>query len=123
MKRKIFVNLLLILLCILITNPKSLVYSEPRESQLEEALLQQLHPIIVSSLNNIYKEKYSQFSCERILSINERVTMKNSYNKARPVDAIHGAKYFEITIGLCRPDGDYVFRNDLFNPNVCTNGH
>ncbi|BBI34119.1 hypothetical protein KCTCHS21_35180 [Cohnella abietis] len=70
--------------------------------------MQQLHPVILSSLRSIYNEKYSQFSCERILSINERVAIKNRNNKARPVGAIHGAKYFEITIGLCRPDGESV---------------
>jgi hypothetical protein len=70
--------------------------------------LQQLHPVIMSSLMDIYKETYSQFSCERILTINERVTIKNKHSKARPVDAIHGEKYFEITIGLCRPNGEYL---------------
>jgi hypothetical protein len=108
----------LALFCILITSTESKVYSEPREIIIEEALLQQLHPVIVSSLRNIFKEKYSQYGCERIVSINERITTKNKDNKARPVDAIHGAKFFEITIVICRPNGENVeliLKNDTVN--------
>jgi hypothetical protein len=105
--RKFAINFL-ILFCILITSTESKVYSEPKENVIEKALLQQLHPIIVSSLRDIYKEEISQYGCERIISINERITTKNKDNKARPVDAIHGAKFFEVTIVICRPNGENV---------------
>lgn len=111
---KVAINFI-ILCCILIASTETKVYSEPRENQIEEALLQQLHPVIVSSLREIYNEEYSQYGCERIISINERITMKYKDNKARPVDAIHGAKYFEITIVICRPnaeDVELILKND-----------
>ena len=48
------------------------VYAEPRDESLEQALLQQLHPVVYSSLQGIYHEKYAQYKCIRIVSINER---------------------------------------------------
>jgi hypothetical protein len=79
-------------------------YAAPRENQIEDALLQQLHYTIVSSLQNIYKEQISQYR-------NERVTTTNKQKNTQPVDAIHGQKYFEITVGLVRPNGEYVVLN------------
>lgn len=73
---KVVINLI-VLVCILITSTETKVHSEPRENQIEEALLQQLHPVIVSSLRDIYNEEYSQYGCERIISINERITIEN----------------------------------------------
>jgi hypothetical protein len=70
--------------------------------------LQQLHQVIQSSLKDIYQEAYSQYQCERIISINERVTLNKKDNKARPVDAIHGARYFEITMVICTPNSENV---------------
>ncbi len=105
--RKVAINFL-ILCCILISSTEVKVYSELREDQIEEALLQQLHPVIIASLRQIYNEEYSQYGCERIISINEQITMKYKDNKARPVDAIHGAKYYEITIVICRPNAEEV---------------
>lgn len=96
------------------------VFSAPREDLIEGALLQQLHPVIVSSLREIYNEKYSQFENERIISINERVTVKNKDINARAVDAIHGAKYFEITIMLSRPNSEMV---ELILSNEKTPAH
>jgi hypothetical protein len=86
-------------------------YAAPRENQIEDALLQQLHYTIVSSLQNIYKEQISQYRNEHIISINERVTTTNKQKNTQPVDAIHGQKYFEITVGLVRPNGEYVVLN------------
>ncbi|THF82650.1 hypothetical protein [Cohnella fermenti] len=86
-----------------------------RERELEAALLQQLHPAIVESLRGTYRERYVQFGCERIASINERGTAKRHADPARPVDAVHGAKFFEITVSICRPNGERVeldMRND-----------
>ncbi|MEC0206796.1 hypothetical protein P4H39_29740 [Paenibacillus lautus] len=88
---------------------------KPREQQLEKAMLQQLYPVIRSSLQDIYKESYPAFGCERILSINERTTMKEDNQQASPVDAVHGASYFEITVGLCKGSGEKIelrFKND-----------
>jgi hypothetical protein len=107
-----------ILFCILFTSTESKVYSEPRENVIEQALLQQLHPVIVSSLRELYKEEISQYGCARIVSINERITTKNKDNKARPFDLIHGAKFFEITIVICRPNGEnieLILKNDTVN--------
>lgn len=88
---------------------------KPREQQLEKAMLQQLYPIIRSSLQDIYRETYPAFGCERIVSINERTTMAEDNQQARPVDAMHGASYFEITVGLCKESGEKIelrFKND-----------
>lgn len=84
------------------------VYAGPNAAQIEDALLQQLHHTIESSLRNIYEEQYSQYQHERIISINERVTTTNKQQKVTAVDAIHGQKYFEITVGLVRANGEYV---------------
>lgn len=88
---------------------------KPREQQLEKAMLQQLYPVIRSSLQDIYKETYPAFGCERIVSINERTTMAEDNQQASPVDAMHGASYFEITVGLCKESGEKIelrFKND-----------
>ncbi|MDQ0896441.1 MULTISPECIES: hypothetical protein [unclassified Paenibacillus] len=87
------------------------VYAEPREESLEQALLQQLHPVVYSSLQSIYHEQYTQYKCIRIVSINERVTASRKRAKELPVDAIHGQKYFEITVGILRSTGEYVELN------------
>ncbi|MDR6555054.1 hypothetical protein [Paenibacillus qinlingensis] len=86
----------------------STVYAEPREEFLEEAFLQQLHPVVYSSLQSIYHEQHTQYKCIRIVSINERVTALRKRAKELPVDAIHGQKYFEITVGILRSNSEYV---------------
>lgn len=112
----------LILICLFLnTGPTLATDSEPREDQLEGALLQQLHPVIAASIKDIYKTQYAAFDCERISSINERVTVKNEDEGTLHADAIHGAKYFEITVTLCRvgANEDYVelyLKND--SPNA-----
>ncbi|RUS46040.1 hypothetical protein [Cohnella sp. AR92] len=102
----------ILIACIILLFPSLPAYAEPepssREVLLEEAMLQELHPVVERFLNRIYREKYSQFGCERISSINERVTAKRQKEQAHPVDALHGAKYFEMTVELCRPDGERV---------------
>ncbi|MEK3720464.1 hypothetical protein [Paenibacillus sp. FSL H8-0034] len=40
----------LLLICLLITGNQAAACSQPREQLIEEALLQQLHPVIMSSL-------------------------------------------------------------------------
>lgn len=88
---------------------------KPREQQLEKAMLQQLYPVIRSSLQDIFHETYPSFGCERILSINERTTVTEDDHHASPVDAMHGASYFEITVGLCKGSGEKIelrFKND-----------
>lgn len=94
---------LIIFVCIFLNNitPTLADHSEIREKQLEEALIQQLHSVIVASLKGIYKTEYATFGCEKISSINERITVKSKDKGSIRADAIHGAKYFEITIGLC----------------------
>ncbi|WP_173192894.1 hypothetical protein [Paenibacillus alginolyticus] len=104
--------------CFLSFEQGAFAHPNPRLEVIEDALLQQLKPVIMSSLKEIFKEEYSQFNCEKILSINEGVTLNKNKEKARPVDAIHGAQYFEIKIALCRPDGHTVemnLRNDTAN--------
>ncbi|SFM46803.1 hypothetical protein SAMN03159341_1364 [Paenibacillus sp. 1_12] len=103
-----------------------MAYSEPIENLIEASLLQQLHPVIMTALRNIYKEEYSQYGCERIISINERLTIKNTDHRARPVDAIHGAKYFEITIVVCRTDAENVeliLKNDTATAQYYLSGY
>ncbi|WP_079909360.1 hypothetical protein [Paenibacillus sp. 32352] len=89
--------------------------ASPREDLLEKALLQQLHPLIQSTLQSIYQESLSQYDCAHILSINERITSSNQDVKASPVDAIHGQAYFELIVGVRRSGGEYIeltFIND-----------
>lgn len=41
--------------------------------------------------------------------------MKEDNQQASPVDAVHGASYFEITVGLCKGSGEKIelrFKND-----------
>lgn len=104
----LWTNKLIILTCSLFIFGSTIVHAEPREELIEQALLQQLHPAVQASLQSIYHEKYSQYSCEHIVSINERVTASKKKAKAKPVDAIHGQKYFIITVGLLRTNGEYV---------------
>jgi hypothetical protein len=99
---------------LLLSSTEVKVYSEPRENVMEQALLQQLHQVIVFAHRDIYKEGTSQYISARIISINERTTIKNKDKIARPVDAVHGAKYFEIIIVICRPNGENV---ELFLKN------
>ncbi|MGO4106282.1 hypothetical protein [Paenibacillus sp. YAF4_2] len=92
-----------------------LAHTDPQLEVMEKALLQQLRPVIVKSLREIYKENVQQYNCEQVLSINERVTTTKNKDKAIRVDAIHGAQYFEILVGLCRPEGtriEMLFKND-----------
>lgn len=119
MKPRFFICLLLSSGLILSSSGSSTAYAgpqdKPREQQLEKAMLQLLYPVIRSALQDIYKETYPAFGCERILSINERTTMKEDNQQARPVDAVHGASYFEITVGLCKGSGEKIelrFKND-----------
>lgn len=119
---KLRLNLVLMLMiCSLLVfvQFESAVYAQSqdktREQQLEEAMLQQLYPVIRSSLQEIYHETYPSFACERILSINERTTMTEEEEHASPVDAMHGGTYFEITVGLCKGSGEEIelrFKND-----------
>jgi hypothetical protein len=110
----------LLLLCVLlISASESPAHArpegKPREEQLEKAMLQQLYPVIRSSLQDILHETYPSFGCERILSINERTTVTEDDHHASPVDAMHGASYFEITVGLCKGSGEKIelrFKND-----------
>ena len=95
-----------------------------REKQLEEALLQQLHSSIVSALKSIYKTEYIMIGCKQISSINSLVTLKNKDKESKSIsaDAMHGGKYFELTISLCDvgPEEDYVelyFKNDSAGAN------
>ncbi|MGG1878916.1 hypothetical protein ABDI30_15285 [Paenibacillus cisolokensis] len=104
--------------CFSLLEAQASAHSDPKLEVTERALLQQLKPEIIASLNMIFKEKYSKFDQEQILSINERVTANMKSEKARPVDAIHGTQYFEIKISLCRPDGRTVemdLRNDTID--------
>lgn len=116
--RRIFICLPLVSLLIMNSITYASAHQDLQSEVVEKALLQQLKPVIMNSLQKIYNEKYSQFNCERVLSINERFTIKKAKDKATPVDAIHGAQYFEIWIDLCRPDGDRVqilLKNDGHN--------
>ncbi|GLI05163.1 hypothetical protein YDYSG_11930 [Paenibacillus tyrfis] len=92
---------LICMLLINITTPTLAAHSEIREKNLEEALLQQLHSVIVASLKDIYMTEYATFNCERISNINEKVTVKSKDKGSIRADALHGAKYFEITVSLC----------------------
>ncbi|UUZ81128.1 hypothetical protein LJK88_41505 [Paenibacillus sp. P26] len=50
-------------------------FAGPKEQLLEEALLQRLHDVIQSSVASIYQEQYAQYHSERIVSIQEQVTV------------------------------------------------
>ncbi|WP_409343375.1 hypothetical protein [Paenibacillus sp. MBLB4367] len=115
MKSRLGLVTVILIGCFLSFEPGAFAHPDPRLEVTENALIQQLRPVIISSLKEIFNEEYTQFNCEKILSINERVTFNKNKEKSRPVDAIHGAQYFEIKIALCRPDGHTVemdLRND-----------
>lgn len=101
----------LVLIGIVLTNSTLTLASNTdiRERQLEEALLQQLHSSIVSALKSIYKTEYVMFGCKQISSINTLVTLKNQDKEIIRADAMHGGRYFELTISLCNvgSKGDY----------------
>ncbi|OCT13383.1 hypothetical protein A8709_17365 [Paenibacillus pectinilyticus] len=80
----------------------------PSEYLLEEALLQQLHETIQSSLQTIYNEQLAQYKSARIVSINVRETSSKKDPNAHPVDAIHGQTYFEIIVHVVRTNDAYV---------------
>ncbi|MFB9331107.1 hypothetical protein ACFFSY_34670 [Paenibacillus aurantiacus] len=80
----------------------------PREQSLESALLQQLDPVVRTAIGRIYRETYPQYGCERIVAINERVTTKQHRQPSLPVDAVHGARYYDITVRVCRPQGEQL---------------
>jgi hypothetical protein len=125
-KNRLGLIIVILIGCFLSFEPGALAYPDPRLEVTENALLQQLKPEIISSLKEIFKEEYSQFNCEKILSINERVTNNENIGKSRPVDAVHGAQYFEIKIVLCRPDGHTVemdLRNDTANAHYYLVGY
>nr|WP_246427784.1 hypothetical protein [Paenibacillus phyllosphaerae] len=107
-------------------NPEPDEALDPRAARIEQALLQQLKPAIDKALNEIFQEQYAQFNCEQIVSINERETFRGKRGEARPVDAIHGALYFEIGINLCRPNGDRIeltLKNDTANAQYYLAGY
>lgn len=115
MKRRLTLRVLLLSGLVLLGSGSAAAYErpqeerpKPREQQLENAMLQQLYPVIRSSLQDIYNEAYPSFGCERIISINERTTMAEDGRHASPVDAMHGATYFEITVGLCKGSGEKI---------------
>ncbi|ANA80044.1 hypothetical protein C7121_07170 [Paenibacillus glucanolyticus] len=113
MKQRSMIHVLLLCALLLFSLGSAAAYAQPqeekpRERQLENAMLQQLYPVIRSSLQEIYSEAYPSFGCERIISINERVTMAEDSQHASPVDAMHGATYFEITVGLCKGSGEKI---------------
>ncbi|CAM3602388.1 hypothetical protein PALU110988_30195 [Paenibacillus lupini] len=116
-----FMNRILIgmitICCIVSFKPDTevLAHTDPQLEVMEKALLQQLRPVIVKSLREIYKESFQQYNCEQVLSINERFTTTKNKDKAIRVDAIHGGQYFEILVGICRPDGtriEMLLKND-----------
>ncbi|NIK71877.1 MULTISPECIES: hypothetical protein [unclassified Paenibacillus] len=98
------------LVCFLILSSRSYANADPNPKldALEKAMLQELNPVIKSSLQQIYNERYPQFNGERIISINEHFTIKKNGSRTLPVDAIHGAQYFEIEVELSRPDGERI---------------
>ncbi|MGG3280610.1 hypothetical protein [Paenibacillus solani] len=119
MKARLSLVLMLICSLLIFVQVESTVYAQPqaktREQQLEKAMLQHLYPVIRSSLQEIFHETYPSFACERILSINERTTITEEEHHASPVDAMHGGRYFEITVGLCKGSGEQIelrFKND-----------
>lgn len=118
MKRILICSIALGYIIFFIPETEAFAQTDPRFETMETALLQQLKPVIMKSLREIYKEQYSQFNCEQILSINERLTINKNKEEATSVDAIHGAQYFEIVVSLCRPDGNRIqmfFKNDTVN--------
>ncbi|TYP69552.1 hypothetical protein [Paenibacillus methanolicus] len=98
----------------------------PREQLLGAALLQQLDPVVRSAIGGIYREAYPQYGCERIAAINERVTARRVRERAHPVDAMHGARYYAIAVRVCRPKGDQLelwLRNDTVSAQYYLTGY
>ncbi|WP_212962493.1 hypothetical protein [Cohnella xylanilytica] len=66
-----------------------------KEELLEDALLQQLHPVIYSTLQILYHEKYPAMDHERIVRIASYLT---GFRPDRQASALGGAKVFQIIV-------------------------
>lgn len=69
---------------------------------LEQALIQQLHPVIYPSLQKLYNEDYPQFDQIEVVHISSYITGNNTQESDNrlPVSATGGAKVFEIIVQL-----------------------
>lgn len=67
---------------------------------LEQALIQQLHPVIYQSLQNLYHETYPQFVDIKIVHIESYVTGTSSSvsEQDRKASAAGGAKVFSLIV-------------------------
>lgn len=74
-------------------------HDDTKETLLEQALIQQLFPVIYSSLQTLYNEKYPVFDNEHIVKINSYITGTTSLDKPdKRVSATGGARVFEMVI-------------------------
>ncbi|CAM3917468.1 hypothetical protein COLU111180_14365 [Cohnella lubricantis] len=76
-----------------------------KEALMEEALLQLLHEDIYKSLQTIFRVTIPQFNHERIARIDSYVTGLKPH---RPVDAIGGARVYEIDVEVTMSNGQRV---------------
>jgi hypothetical protein len=94
--------LLLFATGVLATPGKTQAAEPARERLLEQALLVQLHPLIYSTLQRIYQEEFPQYMDARITSIDGAVTGVRKEGHASRVDAIGGARVYQIVIQLVK---------------------
>lgn len=82
--------------------PQSTIYAQNDDKieLLEQALIQQLHPVIYQSLQNLYHETYPQFTDIKIVYIEAYVTGTSSSNSEqdRKASAAGGAKVFNLIV-------------------------
>ncbi|MFC6333027.1 hypothetical protein ACFP56_10365 [Paenibacillus septentrionalis] len=99
MKKKLFMLLFLCFALLSCLVPSSSAKTELKCELLEQALLQQLHPIIYKTLQSLYNEAYPQFEEVRIIQIDSYVTGNTTEtNSNREASASGGAKVFHIVV-------------------------
>jgi len=99
LKKKLFMLLFLFFALLSCFVPSSSAKTELKCELLEQALLQQLHPVIYKTLQSLYDEAYPQFDEVRIIQIDSYVTGNTTEtNSNREASASGGAKVFHIVV-------------------------
>lgn len=100
MKKIIMVSLLICSSLMFQEMPATYAQSKPETELLEQALIQQLYPVIYNSLQELYNEKFPQFDEMSIIHIDSFITGTNGENNDsnRQASASGGAKIFNITV-------------------------
>lgn len=101
MKKKLFMLVFLCFALLTCLEPGSSAKTELKSELLEQALLQQLHPVIYKTLQSLYNETYPQFDEVHIVQIDSYITGNTTEierDSNREASASGGAKVFHIVV-------------------------